>query len=94
MANEDTNRAIQPDDWKINMGDAWQVLWWCRYLGLTKAQLEAAVREAGPLILDVKRYMGRQPGLQPTEAPPVKPPAKKRTALMAARYAGRLQVLS
>ena len=48
---------VQPDEWKINMSDAWQVLWWCRYLGLTKSQLEMVVNIVGPVIVDVKMHI-------------------------------------
>jgi len=64
----DSNIVIQPDDWKINMNDAWQVLWWCRYLGLTKSQLEAAIVASGNGIVDVKRYLACQQVLM-TDAP-------------------------
>jgi hypothetical protein len=56
MTNENYS-AVQPDEWKINMSDAWQVLWWCRYLGLTKSQLEMAVSAVGPVIVDVKMHI-------------------------------------
>jgi hypothetical protein len=52
--------SVQPDDWRINMNDAWQVLWWCRFLGLSKSQLEATVLEAGTLIVDIKRHLSRK----------------------------------
>ena len=68
----DTQAMMQPDEWKINMNDAWQVLWWCRYLGLTKSQLEQAIVSAGPVIVDLKQYIARQQGLGDT--PPVKAP--------------------
>ena len=76
---------IQPDEWKINMNDAWQVLWWCRYLGLTKSQLEMAINAVGPVIIDLKQYLavqkirsgnlnapqigGNQPGNSPESMP-------------------------
>jgi hypothetical protein len=50
----------QPDDWKINMSDAWQVLWWSRYLGLTKSQLEDVIEAAGPVIINVKQYLAHK----------------------------------
>ncbi len=56
-------RTTQPDEWRINMSDAWQVLWWCRYLGLTKTQLEHAIQHSGPVIADVRRYLDSEPAL-------------------------------
>ena len=70
---DDTQTMMQPDDWKINMSDSWQVLWWCRYLGITKTQLEAAINVAGPVIVDLKQYLGsnQSPAL---EVPPIQAP--------------------
>ena len=64
----------QPDDWKINMGDAWQVLWWSRYLGLTKSQLEDVIEAAGPVIINVKQYLAHKDESL-TDMPPVQAPA-------------------
>jgi hypothetical protein len=72
MAN-DTQAMMQPDDWKINMSDAWQVLWWCRYLGVTKTQLEQAITVAGPVIVDLKQHFVTEHGAAP-EAPAALPP--------------------
>jgi len=49
-----------PGDWKIDMQDAWLVLWWCRQLGLTKSQLEHAVSVAGPLIDNIRNYVASE----------------------------------
>jgi hypothetical protein len=70
---DDTQAMMQPEDWKINMSDAWQVLWWCRHLGLTKSQLEQAIAVAGPVIVDLKQYLDNQkkPG---ADNPPNKAP--------------------
>jgi hypothetical protein len=42
------------------MADAWQVLWWSRYLGLTKSQLEEVIEAAGPVIINVKRFLAHK----------------------------------
>jgi hypothetical protein len=71
---DDTNAIMQPEDWNIDMSDAWQVLWWCRYLCLTKSQLESAIHAVGTTIMDIKRYLARQHSLT-TDIPPAKSPA-------------------
>jgi hypothetical protein len=53
--------TMAPDEWHIDMSDTWLVLWWCRQLGLTKSQLEQAVRAAGNTIADVKKYLAAHP---------------------------------
>ena len=74
MANDDNYAAVQPDEWKINMSDAWQVLWWCRYLGLTKSQLEHAINTVGPVIVDVKMHIEGQE-VPKNDAAPKKAPS-------------------
>ena len=70
----DNSTIMQPEDLKINMGDAWQVLWWCRYLSLTKSQLESAIHAVGTAIVDIKRYIVRLHVIQ-TDKPPVQSPS-------------------
>ncbi len=70
----DGNMIQQPDDWKINMSDAWQVLWWSRYLGLTKSQLEEVIEVAGPVINNVKQYLAHKDELL-TDVAPILAPA-------------------
>lgn len=60
MPHTKIDLPVQPDEWKINMHDAWQVLWWCRYLGLTKSQLEMAINAVGPVVIDLKQYLAVQ----------------------------------
>jgi hypothetical protein len=62
MAN-DGYTTMSPEEWYIDMSDTWLVLWWCRQLGLTKSQLEQAIRAAGNTIADVKQYLAAQPGM-------------------------------
>ena len=65
----------QQEDWKIDMQDAWLVLWWCRQLGLTKSQLEYAVSVAGPLIEDIRNFVGSQKSLDNPPTPVAAPAA-------------------
>ncbi len=56
MNDEREGLAPSGDD-RINIRDAWQVLWWCRSLNITKTQLEAAIDEVGSEPEDVRRYI-------------------------------------
>lgn len=73
MASEFTP-TVQPEDWRINVNDAWQVLWWCRYLGLTKTQLEKAISSVGNVVVDVKRHLALQQELM-SDTPPAQAPS-------------------
>ena len=50
---------MQPEDWRINVNDSWQVLWWCRSFGITKSQLEKAIGSVGNVVIDVRHHLGR-----------------------------------
>jgi len=43
---------------QINVNDAAEVLRWSEDLGVTELELREAVRNVGPAIDDVKRYLG------------------------------------
>jgi hypothetical protein len=73
MAN-DQLQFLQPDDWRINVKDAWQVLWWCRHLAITKNQLEDAVASVGCSVADIRRYLNRQEQFIAVNTPPSQAP--------------------
>jgi hypothetical protein len=44
----DELEALSPlENERIDVKDAWQVLWWCRSLNITKTQLELAIDAVG-----------------------------------------------
>jgi hypothetical protein len=60
--------AIMPDDLskrrpqdasRINIHEAWELEYWCRYLGVTPAQLRLAVKEVGVMVTNVRRHLGK-----------------------------------
>jgi hypothetical protein len=55
MANE-TLQLGQQENWTINVQDAWEVLWFCRSLGITKSQLEGAINAVGSTVMDIKQH--------------------------------------
>eukprot|EP01034_Spumella_vulgaris_P037733 gene37733-biopygen32052 len=42
---------------KINLEEEWEVAFWTRKLGLTRDQLEAVVKVAGPVVFDVLKAL-------------------------------------
>lgn len=53
MADDPTKRAPQ-DAQRISLTEPHEVAYWTQALGVTKAQLEAAVKSAGPMAKDVR----------------------------------------
>jgi hypothetical protein len=44
---------------KVNVNESWEVTYWCGVFGCTEAQLRAAVRAVGVLVVDVRRYLSK-----------------------------------
>lgn len=42
---------------RINVNEAWEVRWWTKELKCTEAQLRAAVKAVGVMVVDVKKYL-------------------------------------
>ncbi len=53
MADDPTKRAPQ-DAQRISLSEPHEVAYWTKALGVTKAELEAAVKAAGPMAKDVR----------------------------------------
>jgi hypothetical protein len=70
MVNDPLYTAQQAD-WRLDVSDAWQVLWWCRYLAITKSQLEAAINVVGNKIGDIQQYLSLQEDTTPPPPPTI-----------------------
>lgn len=56
----DNLQIRQPQDrLRINIHEPWEVNWWTRELGVSRQQLEAAVRAVGVMVSAVRRHLGR-----------------------------------
>lgn len=53
-----STRALAAAD-RIRLGDTHELFAWCEWLGCDEDQLRSAVREAGPMVRDVKRRLGK-----------------------------------
>ncbi|WP_082552071.1 DUF3606 domain-containing protein [Massilia sp. Root351] len=51
------NESWLGDRSKINMDEEWEVAFWTRKLGLTRDQLAAVVKAAGPVVFDVLKAL-------------------------------------
>ncbi|QNM94884.1 DUF3606 domain-containing protein [Chitinimonas koreensis] len=47
------------DPKKINVNEDWEVKYWTKELGVNEATLRAAVKAVGPLVVDVRRHLGK-----------------------------------
>ena len=55
---DDTSESRLGDRSKINLEEEWEVAFWTSRLGLTREQLAAIVKEAGPVVFDVMKKLG------------------------------------
>lgn len=44
---------------RINVHEKWEVEWWCKELGVSEAELQAAVQKAGVMAADVRKQLGK-----------------------------------
>lgn len=58
MADDLSKRRPQ-DASKINVHEAWELEYWCKELGVTPAQLKAAVQAVGTSVSAVKKHLGK-----------------------------------
>lgn len=58
MSDDLTKRRPQ-DASRINVHEPWEVNWWTDKFGVTKAQLEAAVKAVGTSAAAVAKHLGK-----------------------------------
>ena len=51
--------AAKMEDWNINVEDAWEVLWFCRTLDITKNQFESAINTVGTTVTDIRQHFSQ-----------------------------------
>lgn len=56
MSDDLTNRG-PADRNRVNVHEEYEVRYWTQKFGVTRAQLEAAVRAVGPMANDVERHL-------------------------------------
>ncbi|ROM84897.1 DUF3606 domain-containing protein [Pseudomonas brassicacearum] len=58
MGDDLSNRGPQ-DRARVNTSEAWEVKYWCNEFGVTEEELKAAVKAAGPMVVDVRKKLGK-----------------------------------
>ncbi|WP_081730194.1 MULTISPECIES: DUF3606 domain-containing protein [unclassified Pseudomonas] len=58
MGDDLRNRGPQ-DRARVNTSEAWEVKYWCNEFGVTEEQLKAAVKAVGPMVVDVRKKLGK-----------------------------------
>lgn len=58
MSDSDQNKMI--DDGKINVMEAWDVMYWCEELNLKAEELKEIVRQVGPGVHDVRLHLAKK----------------------------------
>lgn len=44
---------------RINLGESWELAWWCRHWRISEDQLVIAIKSAGPFAADVAKQLGK-----------------------------------
>lgn len=57
--SDNLNDRGQQDRSRINVHEEWEVRHWTEALGVSKEQLERAVRDVGPSVSAVREHLGR-----------------------------------
>lgn len=58
MSDNLDNRGPQ-DRSRINLNEPWEVAYWAKELGISKEELERAVKAAGPSVSAVRQLLNR-----------------------------------
>ena len=60
LPDMEAKNFVVADDWStINVKDAWQVLFWCNTLGISKTEFEKAVDQVGNDVSKVRQLFGK-----------------------------------
>ncbi|MDN4039410.1 DUF3606 domain-containing protein [Massilia sp. YIM B02443] len=57
--SDNLNDRGQQDRSRINVHEEWEVRHWTEALGVSREQLESAVRQVGPSVNAVREHLGR-----------------------------------
>lgn len=57
--SDNLQKAGQQDRSRINLGERWEVDYWTRELGVSKDELEQAVKAVGPIVTKVRAHLGK-----------------------------------
>jgi hypothetical protein len=55
-------KKVPRDAIRVNMHEAWEIAYWCKRISCTRAQLIIAVHSVGPMVGDVRQFLGTAKG--------------------------------
>ena len=55
---DDPKQTGKPDDQRINVDQGHEVKYWSKQFGVTEQELRQAVKNAGPMVKDVRARLG------------------------------------
>lgn len=58
MADDLGNRGPQ-DRARVNTSETWELTHWTKEFGVTAEELKAAVKAVGPMVVDVRKKLGK-----------------------------------
>jgi hypothetical protein len=59
IMSDNLQKAGGQDRTRINMNEVWEVRYWTEKFGVTREQLEAAVKAAGPMADKVEAHLAK-----------------------------------
>jgi hypothetical protein len=59
IMTDNLHKKKPQDASRINVHETWEVTYWCNALGVTKPQLEAAVKKVGTSAAAVRKHLGQ-----------------------------------
>lgn len=57
--SDNTNIRQPEDPTKVNINQQWEIDYWCKKWSITKERLLKIVKKVGPMVVDIKKELGR-----------------------------------
>ena len=57
--SDDRSKTGKPDRDRINVAEPYELRDWAKQLGVTEAKIREGVAKVGPMVADVKKYLGK-----------------------------------
>ncbi len=58
MSDDLTNKGPK-DRARVNTSEEWELKYWAKEFGVTEAALKEAVKAVGPMVVDVRKKLGK-----------------------------------
>ncbi len=57
--SDDLSQRGPQDRARVNTSEKWELDYWTKEFGVTEEQLKAAVKAVGPMVVDVRKKLGK-----------------------------------